>query len=179
MDVDVLIVGAGPTGLMHANQLGRRGVRALVVDRNAGRSTHTKALVVHARTLEIYPGMNTGLQDAYNLAWKLALVVSGRAAGTLLDSYELERIPVAERLLRTTDQAFSLIVSDRWLAGLFRTRVLARILAFAMRRDRTRKLAFRTISQIGTATGTAVCQRRWRLCLTTHRARAIDFRGCG
>ena len=94
-------------------------------------------------------GMNTGLQDAYNLAWKLALVVSGRAGATLLDSYELERVPVAERLLKTTDQAFSLIVSDRRLAGIFRTRLLAKILAFAMTIDRIRKLAFLTISQIG------------------------------
>ena len=94
-------------------------------------------------------GMNTGLQDAYNLAWKLALVVSGRAGAALLDSYEDERIPVAERLLSTTDRAFSLVVSDSWLAGLFRTRVLAKILAFAMRLERIQKLAFRTISQIG------------------------------
>jgi 2-polyprenyl-6-methoxyphenol hydroxylase-like FAD-dependent oxidoreductase len=94
-------------------------------------------------------GMNTGLQDAYNLGWKLALVVSGRAGEALLDSYEAERVPVAIRLLKTTDQAFSLIVSDRWLAGIVRTRVLAKILAFAMTLDRIRKLAFLTISQIG------------------------------
>ena len=94
-------------------------------------------------------GMNTGLQDAYNLAWKLALVVSGRADAALLDSYEAERIPVAKRLLSTTDRAFQLIVSDSRVAGLFRTRVLANVAAFAMRFDRVRKLAFRTISQIG------------------------------
>jgi 2-polyprenyl-6-methoxyphenol hydroxylase-like FAD-dependent oxidoreductase len=94
-------------------------------------------------------GMNTGLQDAYNLAWKLALVMAGRADARLLDSYEEERIPVARRLLSTTDRAFSLIVSDSWLAGLFRTRILARIAAFAMRRERVRKFAFRTISQTG------------------------------
>jgi 2-polyprenyl-6-methoxyphenol hydroxylase-like FAD-dependent oxidoreductase len=94
-------------------------------------------------------GMNTGLQDAYNLAWKLALVISGRAGEALLDSYEDERVPVAQRLLRTTDRGFSLIVSDSWLAGLFRTRALARILAFAMRIQRLRRLAFQTISQIG------------------------------
>jgi len=94
-------------------------------------------------------GMNTGLQDAYNLAWKLALVASGRAGESLLDSYEIERVPVADRLLRTTDQAFSVLSSDRWLAGLFRTRVVSKIIAFVMSRDRTRKLAFRTISQIG------------------------------
>src|SRR6202043_1620639 len=43
-------------------------------------------------------GLNTGLQDAYNLAWKLALVVSGRAGAALLDSYADERVPVAQRL---------------------------------------------------------------------------------
>ena len=94
-------------------------------------------------------GMNTGLQDAYNLAWKLALVVSGRADAALLDSYQNERMPVARRLLSTTDRAFSLIVSNNWLAGLFRTRVLARAAAFAMRIERVRTLAFRTISQTG------------------------------
>ena len=94
-------------------------------------------------------GMNTGLQDAYNLAWKLALVTSGRAGENLLDSYAIERVPVADRLLTTTDQAFSAIVSDRWLAGLFRTRLVPRLLAFMMSRDRTRKFMFRTISQIG------------------------------
>src|SRR5258707_256355 len=94
-------------------------------------------------------GMNTGLQDAYNLAWKLALVVSGRANASLLDSYENERIPVAQRLLSTTDRAFSLVVSDNWLAGLFRTRVLVKIMAFAMSFAWIQKLAFRTVSQTG------------------------------
>jgi 2-polyprenyl-6-methoxyphenol hydroxylase-like FAD-dependent oxidoreductase len=94
-------------------------------------------------------GMNTGLQDAYNLAWKLALVVSGRADAALLDSYEAERHPVAQRLLDTTDRMFSLIVSDSWLAGLFRTRVLAKLMALAMGSDRFQRLAFRTISQTG------------------------------
>ena len=94
-------------------------------------------------------GMNTGLQDAYNLAWKLALVVSGQADMALLDSYEEERMPVARRLLNTTDRAFRLIVSDSWLAGLFRTRILARIAAFAMSRERVQEAAFRVVSQTG------------------------------
>ncbi len=96
-------------------------------------------------------GMNTGLQDAYNLAWKLALVVSGRAGEALLESYEAERLPVARRLLETTDRAFSLIVSERRIAALLRTRLLARVVALAMRSERVRLLAFRTISQIGIA----------------------------
>src|SRR5262250_3080101 len=54
MDTDVLIVGAGPTGLMLANQLARRGARAQIVDRHAGPARETRALGVQARTLEIY-----------------------------------------------------------------------------------------------------------------------------
>ena len=79
-------------------------------------------------------GMNTGLQDAYNLGWKLALVVKGQASDALLGTYEDERIPVARRLLNTTDRAFKLVVADNWLAGLFRTKILARIAAFALSR---------------------------------------------
>jgi 2-polyprenyl-6-methoxyphenol hydroxylase-like FAD-dependent oxidoreductase len=94
-------------------------------------------------------GMNTGLQDAYNLAWKLALVVSGRAQDSLLDSYEAERMPVAQRLLDTTDRAFRLIVSKSWIAGVFRTRFVTRLVATAMKRRAARRLAFMTLSQIG------------------------------
>ena len=54
MDADVLVVGAGPTGLMLANQLGRWGVRTLIIDRHAGPAKQTRALGVQARTLEIY-----------------------------------------------------------------------------------------------------------------------------
>jgi 2-polyprenyl-6-methoxyphenol hydroxylase-like FAD-dependent oxidoreductase len=94
-------------------------------------------------------GMNTGLQDAYNLAWKLALVIEGKADASLLDSYEAERQPVAQRLLDTTDRGFRLVVSDSPLAGLFRTQILARIAAFAVNRKRVQRLAFRTVSQTG------------------------------
>ncbi|HLN58372.1 MAG TPA: FAD-dependent monooxygenase [Thermoanaerobaculia bacterium] len=94
-------------------------------------------------------GMNTGLQDAYNLGWKLALVLSARADAAILDTYENERIPVARQLLSTTDRGFALVVSDARLAGMFRTRILAKVMALAMRFDRIRKLVFRTISQTG------------------------------
>ncbi len=94
-------------------------------------------------------GMNTGLQDAYNLGWKLALVVEGRADTALLDSYEEERVPVARRLLNTTDRAFRLVVSDSWLAGLLRTKVLARMAALALSRKAIQRIAFRVVSQTG------------------------------
>jgi 2-polyprenyl-6-methoxyphenol hydroxylase-like FAD-dependent oxidoreductase len=47
-------------------------------------------------------GMNTGVMDAHNLGWKLALVSAGRAPGTLLDSYGTERRPVADEVLKLT-----------------------------------------------------------------------------
>ena len=94
-------------------------------------------------------GMNTGLQDSYNLGWKLALVASGRAGDALLDTYEAERVPVAEALLRTTDQGFSILVSGSPLAAAFRTHLLPNFLALAMRVGKFRTLGFRTISQIG------------------------------
>ena len=54
-------------------------------------------------------GMNTGIQDAYNLAWKLALVVRGVAGQALLDSYEAERRPVgADVIARTTEASLKL-----------------------------------------------------------------------
>jgi 2-polyprenyl-6-methoxyphenol hydroxylase-like FAD-dependent oxidoreductase len=94
-------------------------------------------------------GMNTGLQDAYNLGWKLALVVSGQADARLLHSYEDERIPVAEALLSTTDRLFSLVISDNWTTGLLRTRLIPQLLGIAIRSRRVQKRAFLTISQTG------------------------------
>ena len=94
-------------------------------------------------------GMNTGLQDAYNLAWKLALVVAGKADASLAESYAAEREPIAEWLLQNTDRGFRLIVSDSPLAGLLRTEVLARVAALAMSLKSLQARAFRTVSQTG------------------------------
>src|SRR5262244_1538242 len=60
-DTDVLVVGAGPTGLMLANQLGRRGVRFRIIDRHDGPAVETRALGVQARTIEIY--QHLGIAD--------------------------------------------------------------------------------------------------------------------
>lgn len=94
-------------------------------------------------------GMNTGLQDAYNLGWKLGHVINGAASEDLLETYEAERLPVAQHLLRTTDRMFRLIVSDNPMVGLMRTKVAARIASLAMRHERMQNFAFHTISQLG------------------------------
>jgi 2-polyprenyl-6-methoxyphenol hydroxylase-like FAD-dependent oxidoreductase len=93
-------------------------------------------------------GMNTGLQDAYNLAWKVALVTSRRADPAMLDSYEAERLPVAHRLLATTDRAFRVVVADNWLAATLRTWIVPNLAALAMTRKRAQRAAFRALSQI-------------------------------
>lgn len=54
-------------------------------------------------------GLNTGMQDAYNLAWKLALVIRGLADPALLDSYESERTPVADAVLRLAGQLTTML----------------------------------------------------------------------
>ena len=54
--------------------------------------------------------MNTGLQDAFNLGWKLAAVVKGEACPSLLDTYDAERVPVAEQLLSGTDRAYRFVL---------------------------------------------------------------------
>ncbi len=92
-------------------------------------------------------GMNTGLQDAYNLGWKLSLVVKQQADKALLNSYNQERIPVAQRLLATTDQVFKFAVSDNWMTGVLRTQIFARIAAFAMHQRWIQRKVFRIVSQ--------------------------------
>ncbi|GIH02003.1 FAD-dependent oxidoreductase [Rhizocola hellebori] len=57
-------------------------------------------------------GMNTGIQDAFNLGWKLAAVLRGRGGDELLDSYQAERHPVGESVLKITDTLFNLVLSS-------------------------------------------------------------------
>jgi hypothetical protein len=94
-------------------------------------------------------GMNTGIGDAVNLAWKLAHVVGGRAAPSLLDTYEPERIAFARRLVATTDTAFQFIVDETLRGRLFRTVLVPYLAPLALRLPAVQRLAFRTVSQIG------------------------------
>jgi 2-polyprenyl-6-methoxyphenol hydroxylase-like FAD-dependent oxidoreductase len=93
-------------------------------------------------------GMNTGIGDAINLAWKLAAAVAGRAGDNLLDSYEAERIGFARRLVATTDRIFSFATAEGRIADILRTRIapvlIPRVAAFGA----VREYLFRTVSQI-------------------------------
>ncbi|GIE87876.1 FAD-dependent monooxygenase [Actinoplanes regularis] len=78
-------------------------------------------------------GMNTGLQDAHNLAFKLADVLQGRRRDNWLDRYEAERRPVARKLVATTDRLFQAITSDRPMARALRTALIPLIAPVAVR----------------------------------------------
>lgn len=89
-------------------------------------------------------GMNTGLGDAENLAWKLALVVTGRAEPALLDSYSAERRPVAEAVLTSTSQVTMGALGRGWAARVLRDRVAVPLL----NRDWVQRLITAEASQL-------------------------------
>ncbi|WP_430443253.1 MAG: FAD-dependent monooxygenase [Pseudomonas piscis] len=93
-------------------------------------------------------GMNTGIGDAINLAWKLAAVLKGQAAESLLDSYGIERMEFARRLVATTDRVFSFATADGPIAQLVRTRLAPLLLPKIAAVERAREFLFRTVSQI-------------------------------
>jgi 2-polyprenyl-6-methoxyphenol hydroxylase-like FAD-dependent oxidoreductase len=92
-------------------------------------------------------GMNTGIGDAVNLAWKLAMVIHGQADARLLDSYEPERIAFARRLVATTDRAFTFVTRQGALARLVRLGVVPRVLPGLTARNAVRRFMFRAVSQ--------------------------------
>ena len=73
-------------------------------------------------------GMNTGIGDAENLAWKLALVVSGRADAGLLDTYTAERRPIAKDVLESTSGVTEFVVGEGRISRLVRDRVAVPLL---------------------------------------------------
>ena len=96
-------------------------------------------------------GMNTGIQDAWNLGWKLALVVRGVADDALLESYERERWPIGRFLLRTTDRIFAVfttVMSTSPLAAWLRRVVASRLLPWVVSWRGGRALAFRAVSEL-------------------------------
>ncbi|HVS34098.1 MAG TPA: FAD-dependent monooxygenase [Gemmataceae bacterium] len=94
-------------------------------------------------------GMNTGIGDAVNLAWKLAAARKGEAGEDLLATYEAERIGFARRLVATTDRIFTVVTKQGSLARWVRTRLVPWIAPPLFRLTPMRRWLFRTVSQIG------------------------------
>jgi 2-polyprenyl-6-methoxyphenol hydroxylase-like FAD-dependent oxidoreductase len=92
-------------------------------------------------------GMNTGIGDAVNLAWKIAAVLKDSAPENLLDTYEPERIRFARQLVATTDRGFTFVTKHGGFAGLVRTRIVPLVVPLFFRIGAVRRLLFRTVSQ--------------------------------
>ncbi|WP_413289152.1 FAD-dependent monooxygenase [Bdellovibrio sp. HCB337] len=93
-------------------------------------------------------GMNTGIQDAFNLAWKLWFVTSGWAHDKLLDTYHEERFPVARALIRTTDRVFGFVTNRGGFVSWLRLKMMPLVLRLLLKNEDFRKNAFAKISQI-------------------------------
>jgi 2-polyprenyl-6-methoxyphenol hydroxylase-like FAD-dependent oxidoreductase len=93
-------------------------------------------------------GMNTGIGDAVNLAWKLAAVLKGVAPPSLLLTYEVERIAFARRLVSTTDRAFAFVSSRGPWATRIRLYIVPWLLPFLFQFALVRRMMYRIISQI-------------------------------
>lgn len=98
-------------------------------------------------------GMNTGIGDAINLAWKLAAVLTGKATQSLLDTYEIERIEFARRLVATTDRVFSFATADGPIANLLRTRLAPLLIPGSRRWSRPASCCFAPCRRSPSTTG--------------------------
>jgi 2-polyprenyl-6-methoxyphenol hydroxylase-like FAD-dependent oxidoreductase len=92
-------------------------------------------------------GMNTGIGDAVNLAWKLAAVLQRRADPRLLDTYDPERIAFAQQLVETTDRVFTLVTAPGALARRMRLDVAPKLFGSLTGSPRARRFIFGTVSQ--------------------------------
>jgi len=103
----------------------------------------------HIHTPAGAQGMNTGIQDGYNLAWKLAAVLRGDATISLLETYDEERSANAKRLLQTTDRVFDFGASEESFLAFFRTKIFPYIANVALQLDAVKRFIFPLVSQTG------------------------------
>ncbi len=93
-------------------------------------------------------GMNTGIQDSTNLAWKLALVLKKNTNVKLLGTYETGRHAVGKILLKTTYQFFSLLTASGFLISKLRNGLLSWLIKFLFSKRNIEKRLFWFISQL-------------------------------
>ncbi len=108
------------------------GVHRRVVDRFRQGRCFLAGDAAHVHSPAGGQGMNTGVQDACNLAWKLALAVRGEASAGLLDSYDAERRPVALAVLRGTDLLTRVVTLHNPLARSVRNGVFRLLLGLGL-----------------------------------------------
>src|SRR5215470_6281028 len=123
-DINTLVMGWMPLKVARVNWFSTYHVHHRVADQLRKGRAFLLGDAAHIHSPVGGQGMNTGIGDAVNLAWKLADVLKGRAPASLLDSYEQERMGFARRLVATTDRAFSIVTSRGPIARFVRRKVV-------------------------------------------------------
>lgn len=95
-------------------------------------------------------GMNTGIQDAYNLAWKIAFALK-KPNDELLETYNTERMQNARRLLRTTDTMFDFMAGKHWYSDVFRLWIFPFFAGLISKSALLNRMLFPLLSQTGIA----------------------------
>jgi 2-polyprenyl-6-methoxyphenol hydroxylase-like FAD-dependent oxidoreductase len=146
-DVDKQVLGWIRIDIKRVNWFSTYRVHHRVADHFAKGRAFLLGDAAHIHSPVGGQGMNTGIGDAVNLAWKLAAVLRGKADASLLDTYEPERIAFARRLVATTDRAFTVVTSPEPMARLIRLRIVPMLVPFFFAFGFVRRFMFRTVSQ--------------------------------
>jgi 2-polyprenyl-6-methoxyphenol hydroxylase-like FAD-dependent oxidoreductase len=147
-DVSHVVLEQLGVSVSHVNWFSTYHVHHRVASRFRDRRAFLLGDAAHIHSPVGGQGMNTGISDAINLAWKLAAVVRGEGDAKLLDSYEPERIAFAQRLVATTDRLFTLATAQGKLAAFVRTKIVPRLAPLLLRIAAVQRFMFRTVSQL-------------------------------
>jgi 2-polyprenyl-6-methoxyphenol hydroxylase-like FAD-dependent oxidoreductase len=112
IDVDILIVGAGPVGLFLANECARRGLRYRIVESRATQSEHSKALAIFPRTLEIFDmaGIVNLFLEVANRVTSVAIITAGRTLARM--RFQPEESPYSFVAMVPQDVTEKLLVEE-------------------------------------------------------------------
>ena len=135
--------------ISHVNWFSVYRIHSRAVDKFSEKKIFLAGDAAHIHSPAGAQGMNTGIQDGYNLAWKLSLALQGKASEKILDTYNEERVENAHRLLQTTDRLFQFGASPEWFVSFFRVHIFPYIANFALHLDIVKRAIFPLVSQIG------------------------------
>ncbi|MEV4113270.1 FAD-dependent monooxygenase [Nonomuraea sp. NPDC049695] len=145
-EVQAAVARCSPPGsrLVELVHSGRFRINQRKVARHSVGRVFLAGDAAHVHSVVGGQGMNTGIQDAFNLGWKLAAVVQGRAPATLLDTYAEERSPVAARLVKGTRRATRMTLLRSPIATALRRNVAPRL----TRLPAVQKVLSRSLTQL-------------------------------
>ena len=146
-DVNQSVIASLPLKIARVNWFSTYRVHHRVADRYRLGRAFLLGDAAHVHSPVGGQGLNTGVGDAVNLAWKLAAVLHARAPAALLDTYQPERTAFARRLVNTTDRVFAGVTSPRFFDRQMRLNFVPFLLPKLFQIRAVRQFMFRTISQ--------------------------------